>query len=152
MTSDKASSTILRILHIGALAVAVVALGVAALGWLAAHSLGAITAGSAGVLVGLVTGVLLGAILLMIAARRPASWPPWVVVGLHLCWIGIFGWYWFGRFGGGEIHSFDPREAEAEKARHVLTSAVVFLTWALVCSIRPIAAVLRPKRLGGNMD
>jgi len=127
----------LRILHVLAVGVAVVGLGVAVLGWLDSHPLRDISGRDLVNLGGLVAGVGLG-VLLLWRALRPAPKSLKTTIVLYACWIGIFAWYWFSRFAVTEIHSLDPEKVEIERLRQTATSVAVFLLWACLCSIGPV--------------
>jgi hypothetical protein len=135
----------LRILYLLALGVAVLSLGFGALGWLQSHSLAGVSGRDLANFLGLVSGVMLGGVLLW-ASARSAGWSSSGTVVLYVCWIAIFGWYWFNRFGAGEIHSFDPQQVEVERIRQMATSAVFFIFWVVLCSIGPFVMVARKLR------
>jgi hypothetical protein len=136
---------VVRILHLVALSLAFLSLGVAALTWLQSHTLGDTSGRELANLGGLVAGVILGGVLLW-GSVRSAAWDARTTVALYLCWIGIFGWYWFNRFGASEVHSFDLREVEVERMRHLLTSGAFFLLWVVLCSIGPAFSAARKLR------
>jgi hypothetical protein len=94
---------------------------------------------------GLVAGVILGGVLLW-GSVRSAAWDARTTIALYLCWIGIFGWYWFNRFGVSEVHSFDPRHVEVERIRQLLLSGAFFLLWMILCSIGPAFSAARKLR------
>jgi hypothetical protein len=96
-------------------------------------------------LVGLVVGVILGAALLW-GSLRSAAWNARATIGLHLCWVAIFGWYWFNRFGATEIHSFDPQQVEVERFQQMLMSVAFFVVWTLLCSFGPVFLAARKLR------
>lgn len=134
-----------RVLHFVALSVAVLGFGVAASTWLQSHTLDVSSGRELMNFGGLVGGVILGGVLLC-ESLRSTTWDARVTIGLYLCWIGIFGWYWFNRFGGSEVHSFNPQQVEPERIRRLLTSGVFFLLWVILCSISPALSVARKLR------
>jgi hypothetical protein len=136
---------LIRILHLVAVGVALSSMGAAALTWLDFHKIGDTSSRELANLGGLVAGVILGGVLLW-GSVRSAAWDARTTITLYLCWIGIFGWYWFNRFGASEVHSFDPRQVEVERMRQALTSGAFFLLWLILFSIGPaFSAVLRKK-------
>lgn len=127
---------VLRVLHLVALSVAVFSLGVASLAWLQSHGLDSSSGWEFAKFFGLAAGVVLGAVLLW-GSLRSSAWNARNTIGLHLCWLTIFGWYWFNRFGVTEVHSFDPQQMEIEIIYQRTTSVAFFLLWAILCSIVP---------------
>jgi len=136
---------IVRILHFVALSVAFLSLGIAALTWLQSHTFADTSAREFANLGGLVAGMILGGVLLW-GSVRSAAWDARITILLYLCWIGIFGWFWFNRFGMSEVHSFDPQQVEVERIRQLLMSGAFFLLWVILCSIGPVFSVARRLR------
>jgi hypothetical protein len=136
---------VVRIIHLIALSVALLSLAVAASTWLLSHTLGDTSWRERANLSALVLGVILGGVLLW-GSVRSATWTMETTVALYLCWISLFGWYWFNRFGAPEVHSFDPQQAEVERVRQLITSGAFFLLWVILCSIGPFFSAARRSR------
>jgi hypothetical protein len=133
----------LRILHVLALATAALSFIVGGLGWLQSHQGGAIAGKDFVSFGGLATGFGLGVVLLWRALRSVRESLK-VTVALYACWIGVFAWYWFGRFASAELHTLDPNKIEPEHIRQTIISATVFLTWVCLVAVGP---ALRARKL-----
>jgi YbgC/YbaW family acyl-CoA thioester hydrolase len=107
-------------------------------------SLGDVSAMDAVNLAVLVAGLVLGAVLLL-RAVRPAHNELKTTLILLVCWVAVFGWYWFSRFGVTELHSLDPEKMALERVKQTATSIAFFLLWVGLFSIGP---VLRARQIG----
>ena len=138
------TTTVLRIIHIVALAVGVLAFGVATWGWFRFRFPfeGRPQFWEFGNLGGLVAGFGLGIVLLWSALRiNPRSMR--TVMALYVAWIGIFAWYWFHSYTLNEVHSFDPQKIAREQAQHAAISIGFFLLWVALYSIGPVLTARR---------
>src|SRR5438132_11772544 len=108
---------ILRIVHVMALAVGVLAFGVASWRWFASRLPfdRGLTFGDLANFAGLVAGFGVGIVLFWNLLRPTRSMKTAMIA--YTAWIGIVAWYWFSSFTLSEIQSFDPQTIAREQAQ-----------------------------------
>jgi hypothetical protein len=138
------TTTVLRIVHMLALAVGVLAFGVATWRWFVSRFPfdDGLPLGELANFGGLVIGFGLGIVLLW-SALRPTRRTMKTAMILYAAWISIFAWYWFNSFTLNEVHSFDPQRIAREEAQHVAISICFFLLWVGLYSIGPVLTAHR---------